>query len=179
MRCSWCEPLLDEYVDGALDPARTAAVTVHLRACPACDTMHLRMRVVDGLLMTARAPALRDDFTERVMSAARLLPAPAPLRKPLLPLAAFYLVAAWIVTAATLALLRPTLPLGALAGAAQSAARAVAQGSHALWPIAPFALPAIVSVLVIDVLLFAAVAVFYRRVRPRLTAYLAAPVEAA
>ncbi len=58
-------------------------------------------------------------------------------------------------------------------------ARAVAQGSHAIWPIAPFALPAVVSVLVVDVLLFAAVFVFYRRVRPRLRAYLAAPVEAA
>ena len=179
MRCSWCEPLLDAYVDGALDPARIRAVTAHLHACPACDATHRRLRVVDGLLMTACAPTLRDDFTEHVMSAVRLLPAPAPLRKPLLPLAAFYLVAAWIVTAAAIVLLRPTLPLGALAGAAQSTARAIAQGSHALWPIAPLALPAIVSVLVIDVLLFAAVVVFYRRVRPRLTAYLAAPVEAA
>ena len=69
--------------------------------------------------MTACAPTLRDDFTEHVMSAVRLLPAPAPLRKPLLPLAAFYLVAAWIVAAAAIVLLRPTLPLGALAGAAQ------------------------------------------------------------
>ncbi len=179
MRCSWCEPLLDAYVDGVLDSAQSGAVGAHLRACPACDATHRRLRVVDGLLMTARAPELRTDFTEHVMTAVRLLPAPAPLRKPLLPLAAFYLVAAWIVTGASLAFLRPNLPLGAVTGAVQSAARAVAQGSHALWPIAPFALPAIVSVLVVDVLLFAAVVVFYRRVRPRLTAYLAAPMEAA
>ena len=111
MRCSWCEPLLDAYVEGALDPARIRAVAAHLHACPACDAPHRRLRVVDGLLMTARDPTLRDDFTEHVMSAVRLLPAPAPLRKPLLPLAAFYLVAAWIVTAAAIVLLRPTLPL--------------------------------------------------------------------
>lgn len=179
MRCSWCEPLLDAYVDGALDPARTGAVTSHLRACPACDAMHRRLRVVDGLLMTARVPDLRADFTEHVMAAVRLLPAPAPQRKPLLPLAAFYLVAAWIVTGAVLIFLRPRMPLGAVASTVEGAVRAVAQGSHAFWPIAPFALPAIVSVLIVDVLLFAAVAIFYRRVRPRLTAYLAAPVEAA
>ncbi len=179
MRCSWCEPLLDAYVEGTLDAAQTGAMAAHLRECKACDAAHRRLRVVDALLMTARAPELRKDFTEHVMTAVRLLPAPAPLRKPLLPLAAFYLVAAWIVTGATLVFLRPNLPLGAVAGALQSAARAVAQGSHAIWPIAPFALPAVVSVLVVDVLLFAAVFVFYRRVRPRLRAYLAAPVEAA
>ena len=179
MRCSWCEPLLDAYVDGSLDAARGGAVSAHLSACAACDATHRRLRVVDGLLMTARASELRADFTEHVMSAVRLLPAPAPLRKPLLPLAAFYLVAAWIVAGAALVFLRPSLHLGGIADAVASAGRAVAQGSHALWPIAPFALPAVVSVLVVDVLLFAAVFVFYRRVRPRLNAYLATPVEAA
>lgn len=179
MRCSWCEPLLDAYVDGALDPARSGAVAAHLRSCPACDAAHRRLRVVDALLVTARTPELRVDFTEQVMTAVRLLPAPAQPRKPLLPLAAFYLVAAWIAMGAAMAFLRPHVPLGAVAGALQNAGRALAQSSHALWPIAPFALPAIASVLVVDVLLFAAVVVFYRRVRPRLTAYLAAPMEAA
>ncbi|MGB8519560.1 MAG: zf-HC2 domain-containing protein, partial [Candidatus Tumulicola sp.] len=100
MRCSWCEPLLDAYVEGTLDAAQTGAMATHLRTCTACDAAHRRLRVVDALLMTARAPELRADFTGHVMTAVRLLPAPAPLRKPLLPLAAFYLVAAWIVTGA-------------------------------------------------------------------------------
>lgn len=179
MRCSWCEPLLDPYVDGVLDRARAGAVAAHLRACPACDAVHRRLRVVDGLLMTVRSATLRTDFTERVMTAVRLLPAPSPLRKPLLPLAAFYLVAAWIVAGAALAFARPHVALGGFAAVIASAGHAIAQGSHALSPIAPFALPAVISVLVVDALLFAAVAVFYRRVRPRLTAYLTASAEAA
>jgi hypothetical protein len=53
-----------------------------------------------------------------------------------------------------------------------------AQATRALWPIAPMALSAVVGVLAIDALLFAGVVIFYRRVRPRLTAYLTATVEA-
>jgi hypothetical protein len=146
----------------------------------ACETLHRRLRVVDGLLMTARVPGLHDDFTAHVMAAVSALPQPAPQRKPLLPLAAFYLVAAWIVTVAVVALVRPHVPVGsgAVRGMA-SIAQAVAQGAHALWPFAPIAVPAIVIVLAVDVMLFAALVFFYRRIRPRLTAYLSVPVEAA
>ncbi len=58
MRCSWCEPLLDAYVEGTLDAAQTGAMAAHLRTCTACDAAHRRLRVVDALLMTARAPEL-------------------------------------------------------------------------------------------------------------------------
>jgi anti-sigma factor RsiW len=171
--------LLDPYVDAALEPARVHSVAAHLRSCAACEALHQRLRVVDGLLMTARVPGLDDDFAAHVMAEVRLLPRPQPQRKPLLPLAAFYLVTAWIVTVTALAFARPHVAIGgSLSASASSVVHAVAQGTHALWPIAPIAIPAVVSVLTVDVLLFAAVVFFYRRVRPRLTAYITAPVEA-
>src|SRR5581483_9747252 len=112
------------------DPARAAAIAAHVRSCPACDAAHRRLRVVDALLMTVRSPELRPDFTDHVMAAGRLMPAPAPLHNPVLPLAAFYLVTAWIVTGAAMAFLRPQFPLGAVAASLQRAAQAVAQSSH-------------------------------------------------
>lgn len=179
MRCSSCESLLDAFIDGALEPARATAVVAHLASCRSCEALHRRLRVVDGLLLTARAPDLHHDFTVAVMQFVRTLPAPQPVRKTLLPLAVFYLVAAWI-TAAALLLARPRIPIGAnaAAGAAGNLLHAIAQGAHALWPVAPVAVPAVVGVLILDALLFAGLVVFYRRVRPRLAAYLTVPVEA-
>ncbi|MBV8280867.1 MAG: zf-HC2 domain-containing protein, partial [Candidatus Eremiobacteraeota bacterium] len=52
MRCSSCESLLDAFVDAALEPGRAAAVAAHLESCRSCETLHRRLRVVDGLLMT-------------------------------------------------------------------------------------------------------------------------------
>ncbi len=168
--------MLAAYIEATLDPARAAAVATHLRDCNACEALHRRVRVVDALLMTAGSPDLHEDFTRRVMLAVRELPAPQLPRKPFWPLAAFYLVAAWIAAAAAIALARPTNPAGANAFArlAGGLLHALGQGAHALWPVAPVALSVVVGILAIDALLFAAVVVFYRRVRPRLTAYLAA-----
>jgi anti-sigma factor RsiW len=180
MRCSSCESWLDSYVEATLEPLRAGAVAAHLQSCAACEALHRRLRVVDALLMTAHAAELDGDFTIRVMTEIRTLPAPQPQRRPLLPLAAFYLVAAWIAAAAAFVLVRPGTPLRvcAVARATGGLLAALQQGVHALWPIAPVALPVVVSVLTIDVLLFAAVVVFYRRVRPRLRAYLTVPAEA-
>lgn len=178
MRCSSCEPQLDAYVEAMLDPARAHALAAHLQSCARCEEIHRRLRAVDGLLLTARVADLRDDFTARVMAEVRCLPSPLPANKPLLPLAAFYLVAAWIAAIAAAIVTHPRLPIGtgAIAGAG-GIVRAVEQGMQAVWPIAPVALPVVVAVLAVDALLFAAVVFFYRRIRPRLNAYLAAPVE--
>jgi anti-sigma factor RsiW len=172
--------MLDGFVEATLETQRAREVALHLHECSACEELHRRLRVVDALLMTARTPDLQGDFTSRVMFAVRVLPAPQPLRKPFLPLAAFYLVAAWIVTAAALALLRPGAPMsaGAFARLAGNVVQALGQGTHALWPVAPVAFSVVLSVLTVDALLFGAVFVFYRRVRPRLTAYLTATAEA-
>lgn len=180
MRCSSCETLLDEFVDGTLAPPRAAAVAAHLRTCLPCQDLHQRLRIVDGLLATARAPELPRDFTFDVMVAIRTLPAPAVARRPLLVYAGLYLAAAWIVVAAAFAFLRPSIAnaLRELSHAAGNTAGLLAQGAHALLPVTPIALPLIVTVLCVDAMLFAIVIVFYRAVRPRLHAHLAAvPVE--
>lgn len=176
MRCFSCETLLDEYVDAGLEPARAAAVTVHLRDCTACEALHRRLRIVDALLTTARTPALAADFTFDVMQRVRAMAPPALPKRHWLPLAAFYLVAAWIVAGAVYALALPgALPqTHAFAQTLTGSLAALAHGTRALVPVEPVALSLVLTVLAIDALLFVAVAVFYRRVRPRLTAYLAA-----
>ncbi|MGA8533264.1 MAG: hypothetical protein WB615_04070 [Candidatus Tumulicola sp.] len=180
MRCSSCEASLDAFVEATLQPARAKAVADHLRGCTACEILHRRLRVVDALLMTARPSDLAEDFAARVVGCLGSLPAPQPPRKTLLPLGAFYLVAAWIVTVAAVVLARPNAPMDAsmFARLAHGLVAALGQGTHALWPVAPLALSIVVSVLAVDALLFAAVFVFYRSVRPRLTAYLTVPAEA-
>ncbi len=179
MRCSSCETLLDRFVEASLETGRAGAVAAHLRDCTACEDLHRRLRVVDGLLTTVHGPDLQTDFTFNVMTQVRAMPEPASPRRPLLPLAAFYLVAAWIFVGAALAFVWPGAPagvrmLGRLAGDTMAA---LGQTTHALAPVTPLALSVVVSVLSIDVLLFAALIVFYRTVRPRLTAYLAVTAE--
>jgi anti-sigma factor RsiW len=180
VRCSSCEPMLDAFVEVTLEPVHARRVAAHLRECRTCEELHRRLRIVDALLMTARTPDLRDDFTATVMLSVRTMPLPQMPRKPFLPMAAFYLVAAWVVAAAALVLVRPgpVAEAGAFARSAGGVLQALGEGSHALWPVAPVALSVVVSVLAVDVLLFAAVIVFYRRVRPRLTSYLAPRAEA-
>lgn len=175
MRCFWCEALLDQYVGADLEGARTAAVALHLHECIACEALHRHLRIVDALLATARTPALNADFTRDVMLQVRTMAPPASPRRQWLPLAAFYLVAAWIVAGAIYALAQPgAFPqTHALAQNAAGALAALAHGTRALVPVEPIALSVVLTVLAIDALLFAAVVAFYRRVRPRLTAYLA------
>jgi anti-sigma factor RsiW len=168
--------LLDRYVEATLEPARAIAVAAHLRSCRACDALHDRVRIVDALLETTRDVELHSDFTGDLMLRIRAMDVPAVPARPLLPLAAFYLVAAWVVAGVAIwsSWRGGPLRMPAAAQAAQSALAALVQATHALYPAAPIALSVVASVLSIDVLLFAAVVVFYRNVRPRLTAYLMA-----
>jgi hypothetical protein len=179
VRCSSCELLLDEFVEATLDRARAIAVGAHLRGCTACEALHRRLRIVDALLTTARGPDLHPEFTPGLMAHVRVLPAPAISHRPLLALAAFYLVAAWIFVGAALSFAGPRAPAVAREGArlAGGILATLGQGAHALWPMTPVALSVVVGVLSIDVLLFAAVVVFYRTVRPQLAARLAVNAE--
>ncbi|HVA34167.1 MAG TPA: zf-HC2 domain-containing protein [Candidatus Baltobacteraceae bacterium] len=174
MRCSWCEAYLDEFVEGTLSPMRMRAVAAHLQRCPSCEALHRRLRIVDALLATADKAALTPGFTTGVMQQVRSMPPPRLARKMLLPLAAFYLVAAWIAVAAAAAWIRPGLAPGAagLLAIASSGMRAVAHGAQALWPIAPLAVTLVAIVLSIDAILLAVLIVFYRSVHPRLLAHL-------
>jgi anti-sigma factor RsiW len=179
VRCSSCEALLDQYIDASLEAARAAAVATHLHGCAACEELHRRLRVVDGLLATVRGAELAPDFTFELMDRLRAMPLPAAPKRTLLPLAVFYLVSAWILAGAALALAWPGTPfaLRSLAQAASGPLAALQHATHAILPLEPIALSLVMSVLSIDVLLLAAVVVFYRSVRPRLAAYLAAEVR--
>lgn len=176
MRCFSCEALLDRYVGADLERVLTAAVALHLRDCAPCEALHRRLRIVDALLATARTPVLDADFTRDVMLRVRTMAPPSLPRRHWLPLAAFYLVAAWIVAGAVYALALPgAFPqTHALAQTFTGSLAALAHGTRALVPVEPVALSIVLAVLAIDALLFAAVVAFYKRVRPRLTAYLAA-----
>ena len=105
--------MLASFVEAALEPARASGVAAHLRECGTCETLHRRLRIVDALLMTARPPDLCEDFTADVMLRVRTLAPPQLPRRPFLPLAAFYLVAAWIAAAAIFVLVRPGTPVEA------------------------------------------------------------------
>lgn len=179
MRCSSCENLLDRYVEATLPPAQMQAVSAHLVTCLECGELHERLRVVDGLLETQRDLELPVNFTFAVMAEVRALPAPQAARKPVMLFLFAYLVGAWLAAAAAYALLRPSAPtarvLGPLAG---GALQAVGHVAHALWPVTPIAVSAVVTALTFDVLLLAAIVLFYRVVRPALAERLAsAPRE--
>lgn len=179
MRCSSCEAMLDRYVEGDLEPARATAVAMHLQSCEGCEALHRRVRVVDGLLATVRPATLDRDFTFDVMARVRELPTPALPRRSWLPLAAFYLIAAWIVAAAAIVPAWGAAPVhvGALLHGFGETLGILARGARGLIPAEPLALAFVIALLAVDALLFAAVAVFYRRVRPRLHAYLTAEVR--
>jgi len=174
--CSSCESLLDRYVDGDLDPRQTAWVARHLNGCPSCERLHRRLRTVDALLETVRPAELAPDFTLDVMGRIRELPAPAIAARPWWILLAMYLLAGWAALGVAVLELRA----GAAANTAgavhaiQNALGAVGAVAHSLSPVTPFAVSAVVLMLAIDVLLFAIVAVYYRRFVPRLAAHLAA-----
>jgi anti-sigma factor RsiW len=174
VRCSWCEPLLDEYVDGTLPPSKMHRVRAHLQTCTACDALYRELRIVDGLLLTRRTAAIAPDFSQSVMARVRALPAPSRVRSLVLPLAALYVVAAWIAVGAALALVYREAPHAFVTTAArmQQAFAAVAHAVGGLVP-APYALSFIAGTLAVDIALLAALVYFYRTLRPRLAEHLA------
>ena len=49
MRCSWCEPLLDGFLENALPPRRMREVAAHVRRCRSCEALLAELRVVDAV----------------------------------------------------------------------------------------------------------------------------------
>lgn len=175
MRCSWCEPLLDAYVEAALPPRKTRNVSEHLRRCVSCTALLAELRVVDALLATGQWRAeVPSDFTPAVVAATRLTPQHAPRRVvPWFPLA-IYLVAAW--TLAAVVQLQGRYANGffaALGAQARGAAVALGAALHVFAPVTPLAAAAVTAVLALDLLLLAALVFGYRRVRPLLAFHLA------
>jgi anti-sigma factor RsiW len=175
VRCSWCESLLDEYVEATLPPRRMLAVAAHLRECPECESLHRRLRIVDGLLHTRKMLDVEPQFSKGVMAQVRTMPVPHAPRRAIWIIALFYLICAW-VSVLTVAFVWPHAHVasGAVANAGSSAWQAITHGVHALSPVAPIAVSLVVGVLLIDALLLAAIYIFYRTIRPRLNDHLAA-----
>jgi anti-sigma factor RsiW len=95
MHCSSFEPLLDEYVDGALAPRERALVAAHVSNCTNCAELLTEIRVIDALLLTPRSVEPAPNFTFKVMAEARTAPPPHVHRIPALPVLATYLAFAW------------------------------------------------------------------------------------
>ncbi len=174
MRCSSCEPLLDAFLEATLRRRRALEVAKHLRGCDACEALLGELRVIDGLLTTAKPPgSVAGDFTAAVLSATHSTQTRAPRRVPfLVPLFA-YLAAAWTVVA-IVALRSDYLLRLSEAFVAMGARNLAALGAagRAFAPATPLAAAVVTVVLLIDLFLLCAVFYGYRRVRPLLALHL-------
>ena len=181
MRCSWFESVLDQYVDATLPPKQMLAVAAHLHSCAACEALHRRLRVVDGLLHTRTMIDVGEPaFSANLMARVRAMPVPRPHHRPLWIIGAFYLICAWAAVGTVALVVRPgTGVAGAVIHGAASAWQAIAHGVHALSPVAPAAVLFFIAMFSIDVLLLASIFFFYRALRPRLAAHLAGAAETA
>jgi anti-sigma factor RsiW len=175
VRCSWCEPVLDAYLEGTLSSRKTRAVGEHLRRCEGCAALLAELRVVDALLATGRWKAeVPSDFTPAVVAATRATPQHAPRRVlPWLPIA-IYLVVAWALAAAVQLQGRYAGSIVATVDArAHGVAGALGAALHVFAPVTPLAAAAVTAVLAIDLFLLGALIFGYRRVRPLLAFHLA------
>jgi anti-sigma factor RsiW len=176
MRCSSCEPLLDQYLDRVLSPRVMQRVAVHLQTCNACQTLLHELRSVDGLLLGAKQPELPPNFTFALMAEVRSQPVVRRRRVPAWAMLAAYLVCAWAAAAAFIAVPGGHWPeIAAAVGAFQhlSAWRVAGNLLHAVAPATPLVAAGVGAVLSLDVAMFVALFVFYRSVRPQLAAHLA------
>jgi hypothetical protein len=174
MRCSSCEPLLDDYLDATLSRRQMRDVVLHLNWCRLCVALLDELRVVDALLTTARSARVGSDFTAAVVSATSAAQPPARRGIPLwLPMLA-YLVAAWALAAVVgLRGHQLTAVLGAFAAQARGGLAAIEAVSRALAPETAYAAAVVTGVLLLDLCLLVATFYAYRRLRPALAVYLA------
>jgi anti-sigma factor RsiW len=147
VNCSWSEARLAPFLDGELTPRDHAAVLAHVDACAHCAGLLEELRVVDGLLLGPRSVRLGPNFTVATMAEVRAMPAPRCPRAPLAAYGVSYLVASWLLLAATcflapgvlragvaaaLAVLRTVLE--ALGGIGHVAARLTERVDIGSWP---------------------------------------------
>jgi len=173
VRCSWCEPLLDAYLEGTLRSREGREVGAHLRGCSGCARLLDELRVVDALLTTARAPRVAGDITAAVVSATSATRPHAPRRLRLGVALLLYLLAAWALAAAALLRLHDLANVGSASLLfAERDLAALGAATRALAPATPLAAAAVTAILLIDVLLLVATFYAYRRLRPLLAFYL-------
>jgi len=167
VRCSSCELLLDHYLEGSLRPRKALEIATHVAECDPCAALLEELRVIDGLLLTARAPAaMTPDFTKSVVSAAAAAPLRPARRVPFLAVLIGYLVIAWAVAAVTLARGGGVGTVAALVVSEQQSIAAAGAALRALAPAAPLAAAAVTAVLLLDIFLVLALIYGYRRLRP-------------
>jgi anti-sigma factor RsiW len=172
VRCSSCEPLLDDYLEATLRPRQALAVGEHLRDCAHCAAFLHELRVIDGLLTTARAGNVAADFTAGVVTATRATQPPSRKALPLwLPLLA-YLAIAWAFAAAALRVSQLGAILRATLLSEQRGLAAVEAALRAVAPATPMVAAAVTGVLLLDLLLLGAVFYGYRHLRPLIALYL-------
>ena len=99
MHCSSFEPLLDEYVDGALTPREHGLVATHVANCADCAALLQELRVIDALLLTPRALEPAPNFTFKAMAEVRSMHRPHVHHVPHLPVIGAYLAFAWTAIA--------------------------------------------------------------------------------
>jgi anti-sigma factor RsiW len=172
VRCSWCEPLLDRYVEGTLSAREMRDVRTHVDRCAACASLVVELRVVDALLATTKPIELAPNFTFALMAEARGLPVRAQRRLSLWTALSFYTLAAWMVlTGAYFVFDNHGVRLAELrSAAAVSASQSFAAFSfaaHGFGTSTPLVLGGVVSVLVIDALLALAGLTLFRALRSR------------
>lgn len=173
MRCSWCEPLLDDFLEGTLRAREGREVAAHLGGCSDCERLLDELRVVDALLTTARPPGVAGDITAAVVSATAGTRPQAPRRHGLGVALLLYLLAAWGLAVAAFLRLHDLAQIGSASlSFAERDLAALGAATRALAPATPLAAAAVTAVLMMDVLLLAATLYAYRRLRPLLALYL-------
>ncbi|MHB8146027.1 MAG: anti-sigma factor family protein [Vulcanimicrobiaceae bacterium] len=179
MRCSSCEPLLDQYIEGTLIVREMNGVREHLRECAMCTSLIAELRVVDALLATTVKHELPPNFTFAVMAQARSLSAPSTARGSIWTMFGVYLIATWIALSAGFWAFgtRASLASLSLRDALAHAFGALSGAAHAFAPATPLVIGGMVTILAVDVVLVCGVVAFYTHVRPRLIAHLV-PLEA-
>ena len=176
MRCSSCEPLLDQYIERTLSPRVMLRVAKHVHSCKACHALLHELRSVDGLLLGAKQPELPPNFTFAVMAEVRGMPHVRRARIPAWAVLGSYLVCAWIAVVAAIAVWGGRWPqIAATFGWVQhlGAFRGLSSAFHTIAPATPIVAAGVTGVLVLDAALFIALFIFYRSVRPRLAEHLA------
>lgn len=164
MRCCWCEPLLDAYLENALPPRQIREVAAHARRCRSCEALLAELRVVDALLTTASPPAcVGSEFTAAVVSATAQAHQHQRRSLPLWIFLALYLALGWI----TIGVLASQGAAGGMMSAVvASTTRAVGEAGaviSALSPGTPVLAALVSSVLLVDVALVAVLLFFVRR----------------
>lgn len=80
--CSGQEEMIQQFLDGALDPPERDALVIHLRHCSACQTMLVEFEALFGELAALETVAAPDRLVDRVMDRLPAGSSPEPTPRP-------------------------------------------------------------------------------------------------